>query len=231
MADRPIVIIADSCGRHLGEYLFEQFIHMEYKLIWQPGLRLINVFNVVKSVILEYRPKLIYVLCGICDLTEISSHEPRVVLLRNPSTVSTVYSYITKLDLLHAQLFSLKAQIGHAPMIIFPTQMGMDLSTYREIHHDLIPPHQAILNRALDEINRYIVAQNNRMRITTPFLAAPVHIRCRGRYRHVYSKLLDGLHPSPAICQIGAGKLYENSLLNAHKHDNFEFVNQIYWGN
>lgn len=231
MADRPVVIVADSRGRHLGDYLADQFVHLDYKLIWQPGLRLINVFNLIRNSILEVKPKLIYILCGICDVTEINSHEPRLVLLRNPSTVSTVYSYITKLDLLHSQLFSLKHDIGHAPMIIYPTQVGMDLSTYSEHPHELIFYHQRILNQSITEINRHIITQNNRMRITTPFLAAPIHMRCRGRYRHVYSKLQDGLHPSPAICKIWADKLYENSLLNANKHDNFEFINQVYWGN
>lgn len=228
MADRPIVIVADSRARHLGEHLARQFIHLDYKLIWQPGLRLMNVYNVACSTILEVKPKLIYILPGICDVTEIRSHEPRLILLRNPSVVSTVYSYITKLDLLHSQLFSINSYLGHYPMIVFPTQVGMHLSRYSDYPNELIHPHQNILNHSINEINKHITTQNKCMNITTPFLAAPIHIRCCKRVRHVYNKLQDGLHPSTAICKIWAEKLYENALINVNKYDDFDFSNKIY---
>lgn len=227
MADSQILIVGDSRARHLAEFLDRQFIHLEYKLIWQPGLTLINTYNFVESTIIDIKPKLIYILPGICDITEIRSHNPRLVLLRNPSVTATVYSYITRADLLHSMIFSLKSSIGHDPMIIFPTQVGVDLTRYNNTPHELTYPHQVILNTAVTEINKYIVTQNNRMQITTPFLAAPIHTRCRGRSRHMYTKLQDGCHPSPMICQIWAEKIYENALLNLNKYDGYYLTNQM----
>lgn len=170
---------------------------------------------------------MIHVLTGVCDVTEIRSYNPRLILLRNPTVTATVYSYITRADLLHSMIFSLKSVLGYDPMIIFPTQVAVDLSRYNHFPHDLIHPHQAILNHAIMDNNRYIVTQNNRMHITTPFLAGPIHTRCRGRPRHMYAKLLDGCHPSPQICRIWAEKLYENSLVNAHKYDSYYLANQM----
>lgn len=180
-----------------------------------------------KSTIMELKPKLIYILPGVCDITEIRSYNPRLVLLRNPTVAATVYSYITRADLLHSMIFSLKSALGHDPMIIFPTQVGVDLTRYNHFPHDLIHPHQAVLNRAIMDINRYIVSQNNRMHITTPFLAGPIHTRCRGRPRHMYAKLQDRCHPSPQICRVWAEKLYENSLTNTNKYDSYYLANQV----
>lgn len=185
MADSKILAIGDSRAKHLSGYLDREFIHLDYELIWQSGLTFSNTHNFAKSKILEIKPKLIHVLPGVCDLTEIRSYNPRLVLLRNPTVTATVYSYITRADLLHSMIFSLRSALGYDPMIIYRTQVGVDLSRYNHFPHELIHPHQAVLNHAILDINRYIVTQNNRMHITTPFLAGPIHTRCRGRPRHV----------------------------------------------
>lgn len=216
MADRKILIIGDSRARHMSSFLSREFIHLDYELIWKSGLTLSNTFNYAKSTIMELKPKLIYVLPGVCDITEIRSYNPRLILLRNPTVMATVYSYVSRVDLLHSMIYSLKPVLHHDPMIIFPTQVGIDLTRYNLFPHDLIHPHQVVLNRAIMDINRYIVGQNNRMHITTPFLAGPIHTRCRGRPRHMYAKLHDGCHPSSQICRVWAEKLYENSLINAN---------------
>lgn len=141
--------------------------------------------------------------------------------------MATVYSYVTHMDLLHSMIYSFKSVLCHDPMIIFPTQVGVDLARYNRIPHNLIHPHQMVLNRAILDINRYIIGQNNRLHITTPFLAGPIHTRCRGRPRHMYAKLADGCHPSPQICRIWAEKSYENSLINANKYDSYYLANQL----
>lgn len=60
MADRKILIIGDSRARHLSDYLYREFNHLDYELIWQSGLTLSNTFNFAKSTIMELKPKLIY---------------------------------------------------------------------------------------------------------------------------------------------------------------------------
>lgn len=227
MADRKILIIGDSRAKHLSGFLSREFVHLDYELIWQSGLTLSNTYNFAKTKIMELKPKLIFILTGICDITEIRSYNPRLILLRNPTVNAMVYSYLTRVDLLHSMIYSMKVVLGHDPMIIFPTQVGIDLSRYNHFPHDLIHPHQVILNHAITDINRFIVGQNNRMHISTPFLAGPIHTRCRRRPRHMYAKLYDGCHPSPQICRIWSEKIYENSLVNANKYDSYYLTNQV----
>lgn len=68
------------------------------------------------------------------------------------------------------------------------------------------------------------------MRISTPFLSAPVHVRCRGKVRNIYSKLSDGCHLTPALREAWATKLYENSLINLQKYDSYALTNHVVAG-
>lgn len=189
-----------------------------------------HTFDFAREAMHFYKPKLIYVLTGICDLTEIRSYEPRLVLLRYASTEATVDSYMARLDYVHSQIYSFMNDMAVCPMIIFPTITGMDMGRYSNYPEDLVHPHQRILNRALELINRNVVHQNNSMHISTPFLASPVHTRCRGRVRHMYGKLSDGCHLTPSLRETWATKIYENSLLNSQKYDSYAIANHMYAG-
>lgn len=230
MADKPILIIMDSRGRDIDYYIDKAFVHLDAVLIWRGGLSLFETYNFAHETILYYEPKLIYVLTGICDLTELRSYDPRLVLLRYVTPQAAVYSYMAKLDLVHSQIYSLMNGRGVCPMIIFPTQTGMDMGRYSNYPDDLVHPHQRILNQALVTINRNVDRQNNSMNISTPFLASPVHTRCRGRVRHIYGKLSDGCHLTPVLRETWASKLYENSLLNTQKYDSYVLANHMYAG-
>lgn len=230
MADKPILIIMDSRGRDIAYYIDKAFVHLDAVLIWKGGLSLLDTFDFARETICYYKPKLIYVLTGICDLTVLRSYEPRLVLLRYVSTQATVDSYMTRLDHVHSQIYSFMNDKGMNPMIIFPTQTGMDLGRYSGYPEELVHPHQRKLNQALEIINRNVVHQNNSMHISTPFLASPVHTRCRGRVRHMYGKLSDGCHLTATLRDTWATKLYENSLLNTQKYDSYTMVNHMYAG-
>lgn len=230
MADRTILVICDSRGRTLEPCLLSAFIHLDVKVIWKPGLSLMNTFNFTENTILRLRPKLIYVLTGICDITLLLSHNPRQVLLRNSTVAGTVNSYLQKLDYVHSQIFSMKSELGYTPMIIFPTQTGVDMARYSFFPSNLSHPHQQVLDTAITIINRNITAQNAAMRIRTPFLACPVHTRCRGRVRTMYAKLSDGCHLSYYLSSLWACKIYENSLINANAYDHYNLTNYLYAG-
>lgn len=45
---------------------------------------------------------------------------------------------MTKVDLVYSQIYSLRNQIGVGPMIIFPTQTGMDIARYSDFPDKLI---------------------------------------------------------------------------------------------
>lgn len=177
-----------------------------------------------------YRPKLIYILTGICDITMLLSHNPRQVLLRNPTVSETVYSYLHKVDFVHSQIFAMKTWLGYGPMIIFPTQTGVDMARYSLFPDNLIHPHQRILDEAINVINHNITTQNASMRVLTPFLANSVHTRCRGRFRTTYDKLSDGCHLSNTLSNSWANRLYENSLMNANNFNSYNLTNHLYAG-
>lgn len=230
MADRPILVICDSRGRTLESEILETFVHLEVVVKWQPRLTLLGTFQFAREWILSLKPKIIFVLTGICDITQIYSHNPRLVLLRNVTSEETVYSYMQKVDFVHSQIFSMKRLLGHGPMIVFPTQTGIDMGKYSHYPDDCVHPQQATLDKAINTINRNITTQNNSMRVYTPFLASSVHICCRGKVRTVYRKLADGCHFTERLSKEWAVKLYETSLRNANRYDQYNLTNHLYAG-
>lgn len=53
MADRPILIIADSRGRGLEDYVNRTFVHLDAIVIWKGGLTLYNTYNFAREAILH----------------------------------------------------------------------------------------------------------------------------------------------------------------------------------
>lgn len=223
-----ILIIADSRGRRLGHELDRVFEYVDYKLIWKSGLSLRNVTDFAADAILDYKPHMVYVMLGICDVTYLISRNPHSVALRHPTVASTVNYYMHGIDRAHQGIYSLHVAVGHPIMIIFPTLTGMDIRRYNGYPYNLISPQQVTLNQAVININRLITAMNRSMGIYTPFLSTPVHPRCRHRYRFVYSRLTDGCHPSDELCALWANKIFANALRNVDKYSLFSLTNSMY---
>lgn len=223
-----ILIIADSRGRRLGHELDRTFEYVDFKFIWRSGLTLRSVTDFAADTILEYKPHMIYVLVGICDVTYLISRNPPSVALRYPSVQATVSYYMHGIDRAHQGIYSLHNLVGHQIMVIFPTLTGMDIRRYNAYPRDLISPQQVTLNQAVININRLITAMNRSMGIFTPFLATPVHPRCRRRYRFAYDRLVDGCHPSDHLCYLWANKLFANALRNVDKYTTFSLINDMY---
>lgn len=154
MADKPILVVCDSRGRTLEPEILATFVHLDVKVIWQPGLSLLATFQFAKEHILNLKPKIVFILTGVCDITQVYSHDPRLVLLRNTTIQETVYSYMQKVDFVHSQIFSLKRKLGHGPMIVFPTQTGVDMGRYSHYPDDRIHPQQRVLDDSISIINR-----------------------------------------------------------------------------
>lgn len=230
MADKPILFVCDSRGRTLEPEILSTYVHLDPVVIWQPGLTLLNTFQFAKETILDLSPKIVYILTGICDITQVLSHTPRQIVLKHPTTQETVYSYLQKVDFVHSQIFSLKRRLGHGPMIVYPTLTGVDMGRYSSFPDELAHPQQSTLNEAINIINRKITTQNSSMRVLTPFLASSVHVRCRGKVRTSYSKLSDGCHLTRELSKLWAVKLYDNSLKNAHRYEEYNLVNHLYHG-
>lgn len=228
MADRPILIVADSRGRLLKDEVNRAFLHLEPRLEWRSGLKIRNTAQFVTPIVRECRPKLIYILNGICDLTTVHSYNPWIVAMQYPTIQQSVSAYMFEVDTLHAALFGLSKELNYSPMIIFTPQTGIDIARYNSFNTGLLHPHQFILNSSILEINQRIVNMNESMRIKTPFISAVIHNRCRRRTRFRYGRLPDGCHPSREMCAIWARKLYENALINTEYYDHYDLINQMY---
>lgn len=76
MSETPILIIADSRGRLMKDQLDYYFDSTQYILYWKKGLQLTNTADMVSPIIMSQRPKLIYLLNGICDLSYIRTRDP-----------------------------------------------------------------------------------------------------------------------------------------------------------
>lgn len=226
MADRPVLIVSDSRGRLLDQALNSTLIDIPFQHYWQSGLRLSNTAEITRPIILQLKPKLIYFLNGICDITKVTSRNPWIVDMRNPSPDNTCINYMITLDQLHSDTFGLSTQVGHHLMIIFSSQTGIDIGRYNNEDHT--SPQQGSLNKAMYMINKNVQALKRSTSVVTPFLSSDVHHRCRGKHRLVSNKLIDGCHPTPELCITWAKKLRNNILINYSKYDHYALINHMY---
>lgn len=226
MADRPALIVSDSRGRLLDHALNSALSDIPFYHYWQKGLRLSNTADIIRPIILQLKPKLVYYLNGICDITMVTSRDPWIVDMRNISPDTTCVNYMLTVDQLHSDTFSLSSQVGHHLMIIFASQTGIDISKYNST--DYISPHQGFLNKAIHMINLNVQAMNRSTGVVTPLLSSEVHHRCRGKHRLVSTKLIDGCHPTPDLCTTWANKLKNNIVTNYGKYDHYALINHMY---
>lgn len=73
MAETQVFIIADSRGVLLKEQLDDVFVDIPFNLYWKKGLRLVDTYNYVAPIIRNFKPKLVYLLNGISDVTYLHS--------------------------------------------------------------------------------------------------------------------------------------------------------------
>lgn len=69
------------------------------------------------------------------------------------------------------------------------------------------PEMQEKLNSSLVEINNFITSVNAGNGVITPFLHSPVQKSKYGKVRYMYSKLVDGVHPSIELSEVWIGRL------------------------
>lgn len=228
MAGYRILIVADSQGRLLDSALSSILSDYNYLLVWRKGLRLCQTMDFISHTVKKFKPHLVYLLQGICDITMIRHSFPRTIAMRHPSPEITTYNFMSLVDQLHAQIYSLSDEIGHPIMIICSSQTGMDLGMYNGLPDGLTYPDQPFLDKAILMINKQISILNKSMSIITPFLSSAVHMRCRGRYRTAYNKLSDGCHPTLQLCRVWAHKLLHNLEHNIGLYDRYALINQMY---
>lgn len=130
MIPRPILVIADSRGRFLQTGLRHLSHGHLFNVMWRGGLRLDQVTEFAFDAIVTTRPKVVYVLCGICDLTRLTSRHPNRVTLHLSSVHELVMHYMSSVDLAMSGIFGMHQILGYNIMVVFPTQTGMDIGRY-----------------------------------------------------------------------------------------------------
>lgn len=158
----------------------------------------------------------------------IRTRNPWSISMRQLSPDITTYNFMASVDQLHSQLFNLSSVVGHSIMIVVSSQTGLDIGTCNGYPEGLASPEQPFLDRAILMINKQISILNKSMSIVTPFLSSAIHMRCRGRYRAVYSKLADGCHPTLQLCRVWAYKLLHNIEINTNLYDSYALTNHMY---
>lgn len=227
MIPKPILVVADSRGRFLQSGLQHMTHGHVFNVIWKGGLRLDQVTEFAFDTIVTTRPKIVYVLCGICNLTRLTSRHPNRVTLYLNSVHELVMNYMCNVDLAMSGIFGMHRVLGYKIMVVFPTQTGMDIGRYNRYPPGLFCPFQPVLNAAILRINRAITALNQSMAISTPFLATVVHPRCRRRNRFAYCRLYDGCHLSHRANAYWVRRLHANAMVNLARYDSFNLSNSI----
>lgn len=213
-----VLVVADSRGRVLNEVIKSFFNDVNLQVIWKGGLTLADSPTFAYQKIIDLKPKLVYALAGICWTAS----------LKYATVDACVTNYMMSMDTALQGIFGLSTEVGHPIMVIFPTQTGLNFTAYNGYPDDLVSPSQRILDSAILQINKNIVALNKDMHIKTPFLATAVHMWSRKKLRNLYYKLEDGCHSSYDLGLYWARKLKPNVSSNLDLYDQYALTNTIY---
>lgn len=197
------MVITDSRGAGLQHTLVEMSGMAEVKVIIHRGagyeLSAIKSLNIIKN----FRPKLIILMAGICDLTW-RDKESKITTIRYSNTEETVSHVINAAKAAYDLLTATNNY-----KISFATLTGIDLVDYNHpprkhmssteykdytINHKQTHKDQNIINEAIIEINRKLTSINQANNVPTTWTAGIVHSYFRGKYHHYYIKLIDGCH-------------------------------------
>lgn len=127
-----VLFIADSRGKHLHYEISRYFYssNCEHEFIWRGGLSLEQTADFARNTIIRFKPTLVYILTGICTITELTSRDPWTAGLPSPSISGTTTLFLMALDTVYQDIFALSPIVGHPIMIITPTLSGMDFTVY-----------------------------------------------------------------------------------------------------
>lgn len=197
-----ILFICDSRGRDLyheiSRFTSEPiFVTTNSRAtLYQSGTR-------SRHEIMRYKPKQIYILSGINNLTNLDRSTRQVqIQKRNPfkaadlftDELKNTYNYITNLT-------GIDIKIITAPVT------GMSLASYNgRMLQD--PEDQNLLNDTVIEINNRITALKEGNGVQTPWTSAIIHRHYRGKFHFSYHRLnMDGCHLTDEIREFWAKNL------------------------
>lgn len=198
------IVIADSRGTGLQDLIKTTKNTGEVSVIVSRGagseLAAIRAIPVIKS----FKPNLVILHTGICDLTWRDRNTKQTYLRHNniESNVSqvmtaynTAYELITSLENTRVSI----ATLTGLDLVDYNNKdrSGMDYEEYRryETEGKEMDPNQKTLDNSIVCINRKITEKNSKHGVPTTWLAGVVHAYYRKTTHHYYRRLRDGCHP------------------------------------
>ena len=209
---KTIYIVSDSRGNGL-EKLISPPSGFRIRFNIQGGATLQQLLGNAKSVINSKPCELVYILGGICSITEKIRGEISLPF----ETADQIYDQ-TK-DLLRALITSLDGY--DSTPVILCQMVGVDLkmannsrspAPVKTRKRGKVHPKQNILNSAIIKLNDYIKLLNSERGNETPELASVIHKHHGGDqgWRHNYNRLRDGVHPTETTRKFWAKRFEEN---------------------
>ena len=199
MEARKTLVISDSRGLTLQKIINDIKQAEMIKVISFKGAGYCGAALKAKNIIESFRPNLIIMLVGICDITKRDPNTKKTTL-RYKSTQCTVEHVLqqarTSLDMLR--------QMG-VGRISYATITGIDLTTYNKNSKQQDRQHcedkelqrqQVTMNQAVLQVNKKIVEINTELNTPTTWTAGYVHRYFRKKHHHYYRRLEDGCHPT-----------------------------------
>ena len=215
---KTIYILADSRGKGLESLITPP---PGYRVRVRPdgGATLQQLLAAARCLINESPCELVYIMGGICNITEKSKGRVSLPF----ETTDQIYQQ-TK-DLLKAVITDLD-QYDNTPVILCQL-VGVDLNmanippsdeAHRKRKRMSKHPQQDLLNDSVIKINGYIRLLNSERGNDMPELASYIH-KHHGTlgWKHHYSRLDDGVHPSIKTQKYWAKRFAENMGLFVKK--------------
>ena len=202
-----VLIVSDSRGKRLETTITPPSdTKMIYKV--ENGLTLQAATGIVKHELKSTAYTCVYIFAGICSITK---KEKGHVYLPFESTEDIIETTTHNIKIILKELDD-----EYTTPIVLCSIPGVDIAKANDKKATDHHPLQDDLNRAMIDINDFIMDINLTRGFSTPMVAATIH-KCHGRkkdgnkkYRHHLNKLDDGIHPTNSTLKMWCRKLEEN---------------------
>ena len=193
-----VLIAMDSRGRGLYSRICT-FYDGEFYVLSKSGYTIERMLDPILS-IADTTTRHTIIQVGVNDLTTLRKGQ---VVFNFSNVIEMVSNLINKFELL---LQDLGNHLPHMKITLCPL-IGISLHRYNR--NNLVYPEQAVINKGILEINKWIIFKNDSMGCKTPRLVQDIH-KSKGKRRaqHRYSLLRkDGLHLTAQIKDIWSTEL------------------------
>lgn len=182
------IVITDSRGRALDSFLDNEDILVSA----HSGATLFQLASRAVDIINKHQPDIILLMGGINNLTILNRQTRRVSLI-STSRGTLISHLIQKINEAKAVILGAHPNIK----LIVGGIAGLSLNTYNRIPGE--SPHQWLIDDSITAVNTYIRQMNRDADVPNPRLVSKIHTWRRGRRKHVYKRLYDGLHPGDLV--------------------------------